>query len=105
METLEKFLEEINNSFRTELENTITKLKKETEELYGLIDKLEYNLALARQALSDNNEEYFSLRGKHLEFHHDEGARRNCIAGDYVFQSINDIKAVMDKLNNKEGKS
>jgi len=105
METMKEFLEEINEPSRTELETVIAKLKNEVLELHNLVDALEYNLEMAKQALNDNEHSYFSLRGRYLEHFSGEGSRRNRIAGDYIFQSINEIKAVLDKLNNKEGES
>ena len=105
METMEEFCKKIVEPSKTELESTITKLKKETTELYDLIDKLEYNLEMAKQVLNDNDNYYFDLEGDYLEYSKEQGIRRNCIAGDYIFQSINDIKAIQSRLRKKEGEA
>ncbi len=105
METVKKFCEEINEPSRTELEDTIMGLKDEVWELYDLIDTLEYNLELARQVLADNNEYYFELEDDCLKYSKEQGMRRNSIANDYIFQSINEIKETKNRLRNKEGES
>ncbi len=80
-------------------------LENEVLELYDLINKLEYNLKLAKQMLNDNRNAYFTLTGMYLAYHCDEAITRNDIADDYIFQSINKIKETEDRLRNKEGES
>ena len=80
-------------------------LEDEVLELYDLIDKLEYNLKMAKQMLNDNRNIYFTLTGMHLAYRCDEAITRNDIANDYIFQSINEIKETETRLRNKEGES
>ncbi len=105
METVKKFCEEINEPSRTELNNKITEQEDEILELYDLLNMLDYNLEAAKQILSDNMNNYFSLTGEYLEYHCDEGSRRNDIAIDYIFRSINKIKETENRFRNKEGES
>lgn len=105
METVKKFCEEINEPSRTELEDTIMELKDEVLELYDLINTLEYNLKMARQVLSDNIDYYFELEDDYLKYSKEQGSRRNDIAIDYIFWSINKIKETENRLRNKEGES
>lgn len=105
METVKKFCEEINEPSRTELNDKIMEQEEEILELHDLINTLEYNLELAMQVLNDNMNNYFSLTGECLEYHCDEGSKRNDIANDYIFQSINKIKETENRLRNKEGES
>ena len=105
METVKKFCEEINEPSRTELNDKIMEQEEEILELHDLINTLEYNLELAMQVLNDNMHNYFSLEGQYLEYFRDDGLRRNDIANDYIFRSINKIKETENRLRNKEGES
>lgn len=80
-------------------------LEDEVLELYDLIDKLEYNLKLAKQMLNDNRNIYFTLTGMYLAYRCDEAITRNDIANDYISRSINEIKETETRLRNKEGES
>lgn len=80
-------------------------LENEVLELYDLIDKLEYNLKMAKQMLNDNRNIYFTLTGMYLAYHCDEAITRNDIANDYISRSINEIKETETRLRNKEGES
>ncbi|MCI8365823.1 MAG: hypothetical protein HFG34_12890 [Eubacterium sp.] len=105
METVKKFCEEINEPSRTELNNKIIEQEEEILELYDLINTLEYNLKMARQVLSDNIDYYFELEDDYLKYSKEQGSRRNDIAIDYIFWSINKIKETENRLHNKEGES
>lgn len=105
METVKKFCEEINEPSRTELNNKIIEQEEEIIELYDLLNTLEYNLKMTKQVLADNNEYYFELEDDYLKYSKEQGMRRNSIANDYIFQSINKIKETENRLRNKEGES
>lgn len=80
-------------------------LENEVLELYDLIDKLEYNLKMAKQMLNDNRNIYFTLTGMYLAYHCDEAIIRNDIADDFISRSIDEIKETENRLSNKEGES
>ena len=80
-------------------------LENEVLELYDLIDKLEYNLKMAKQMLNDNRNIYFTLTGMYLAYRCDEAITRNDIADDYISRSIDEIKETENRLCNKEGES
>lgn len=78
-------------------------LEDEVLELYDLIDKLEYNLKLAKQMLNDNRNIYFTLTGMYLAYHCDEAITRNDIADDYISRSIDEIKETENRLRKNTG--
>lgn len=73
-------------------------LKGEIFELNNLIDELDFKLEMAKQVLNDN-EEYFELEAKCLEFYRDQAIRRNRIAIDFLFRAMNEIKDVRNRLD------